>query len=379
MKTLFRTLKEYYILITIALTSKVLILLSLGQLSTYFFPNSRSRSLNIWELWNVWDAPHYISIASSGYQAQGIEAYFIVFLPLLPLLIFISKFIFQTNFLVAGYIVSLVSSILLAIMFYKLILLDFSKKTAMFAVFLLFIFPTSFFLHIPYTEPLFILLAASAFYFARKKNYWRAFFLVSLASFTKTAGLALIPAILAEILIFDKENFFKENIFKKIRFLLFGLVLSLSGFLTYLFINYFIYGDILYFTLAEKENWFTTFAPFGQGFVSAYESIFWRQGLDKIMIGYGQIIAFVLGLLMSIFVLIKIRFSYGLYMLLVLWSSSAMSFWLSMPRYIISLFPMFIALALFSENLIFRSIWTLTSTVLLIVLGIIFIQYGPVF
>lgn len=378
MRILERTIKQYYIPIIIALVSKISVIFVLSYVFTSITVGGRS-NLSIWELWSVWDAPHYISIASAGYQTQGDESDFIVFLPFFPLLIFISKTIFQTSFLMAGYIVSFFASIVAAIMLYKLTLLDFSQKTALFAVLLMFIFPTSFFLHIPYTESLFVFLGISSFYFLRKKQYWVSFLFVSLAGFTRLAALALIPAILSEILFFDKESFNKKNNFKKFVFLFFGVLLSLSGLITYLFLNYLLYGNFMQFTIAEKQNWYTTFSPFGQGLISAFQSLFWRVGLEKFMLSFGQIVAFILGLIMSIYVLVRIRFSYGLYMLIVLWFSYSMSFWLSMPRYILSLFPMFIALALFSKKSLLRFAWILTSIILLIFFALTFIQYGPVF
>lgn len=213
---------RYKIPILIALVSELVILFFLGRLSVYLFPQSRAATLNIWELWNVWDAPHYIQIASSGYQNKGIEVNFIVFLPFLPLLIFLSKSLFHTNFLTAGYIVSFITSTLLAIMFYKLTLIDYPKRIACRTVLFLFIFPTAFFLHIPYTESLFLLLSIAAFYFVRKRNYWTSLFLVSLADFTKVAGLALVPAIFSEILFLDKKYFEKMSKDKKFYLLFFG-------------------------------------------------------------------------------------------------------------------------------------------------------------
>ena len=379
MNTLYQNIKQYRTPISIALISKILILFSLGPLSTYILSTSRATTLNVWELWNVWDAPHYISVASSGYQKLGDEANFIIILPLFPLFIFVFKLIFQTSFLISGYIVSFSTSVLLAIMLYKLTLLDYPKKTARLTILMLFIFPTAFFLHIPYTESLFILLAVAAFYFVRRKNYWLSFLFVSLATSTKIAGLALFPAIFVEILIFDKQYFSKKGIYNKSSIILFGSLISLSGFLIYLFINYFVWGDFLYFTVVQKQNWNENFAPFGQGLISTFQSLSWRIGLEKLLLGYAQLAAFILGLLMSIYVLVKIRFSYGLFMIIVLWFSYSMSFWLSMPRYILSMFPMFIGLALLSKNTIFKYIWLSFSIILLITFALIFVQFGPVF
>ncbi len=376
---IYQNVKQYKAPILIVLVSEILILLFLGRLAAYFLPHSRAVSLNIWELWNVWDVPHYISIASSGYQKLGDEANFIIYLPFFPLLISIFKFVFQTSYLIAGYIVSLFTSILLAIILYKLTLLDYTKKTAILTVLMLFIFPTSFFLHIPYTESLFILLSVASFYFARQKHYWISFLFIGLATATKIVGLALIPAIFIEVLILDRQNFNKKGIYNKLSILLFGSTFALSGFLIYLFLNYYLWGDFFYFTVIQKQHFYETFAPFGQGLVNAFQSLFWRTGLEKIMLGYGQIAAFFLGLGMSFYVLVKVRFSYGIFMFIVLFFSYSMSLWIPMPRYILSLFPMYIALAIFSKNVLFKYIWILFSVILLLILALIFIQYGPVF
>lgn len=378
MNNLYQIIKQYRTPILIALISKILILFFLGPLSTSIFSTSRATTLNVWELWNVWDAPHYISVASSGYQKVGDEANFIIYLPFFPLLISIFKLLFQTSFLISGYIVSFTTTVLLAIMLYKLTLLDYPKKTALFTILMLFIFPTAFFLHIPYTESLFILLAVAAFYFVRRKNYWLSFVFTSLATSTKIAGLALFPAIFVEILIFDKKNFNKRRIYNKLGTLLFGALISLSGFLIYLFINYFIWGDFLYFTVVQKQHWNESFAPFGQGLINTFQSLAWRTGLERLLLGYAQIVAFILGLLMSIYVLVKIRFSYGLFMIIALWFFYSMSYWVPMPRYILSSFPMFIVLALCSKHVLFRYTWIPFSITLLVTFALIFIQYGPV-
>lgn len=371
MKILNQIIKQYHIPILIALTCKILIIFFIAKLSASIIPNSRAVNLNIWELWNVWDAPHYISVASSGYQKFGDEANFIILLPFFPLLIYIFKLIFQTSSLISGYLVSFVSSVLLAIILYRLVLLDYSKKTAMLAVLYLFIFPTSFFLHIPYTEGIFILLSVVAFYLARGRRYFLSFLFVSFATSTKIAGLALIPAIFAEIFISDRQNFNKRNI-------IFGLLISISGFIFYLLLNYFFWGDFFYFTIIQKQHWFEVFAPFGQGLIAAFGSLSWRIGLGKILLGYGQIIAFFFALVLSLYVLIKVRVSYGIFSIVILWVSYSMSFWVCMPRYILSIFPMFIALALLSKYVLFKYSWILFSTILLVILSLIFLQYGPV-
>lgn len=379
MEVLYKTIKQYYFPVLITVIGELSILFFLPKLSIFLIPHARAVSLNTWQLWNVWDVPHYISIAENGYRTSGDPSNFIVFLPMLPLLIMIVKFISQTSFLISGYIVSFFTTIFIAAMLYKLTLIDYSRKTAILAVLMLFIFPTAFFLYIPYSESLLILLAITSIYFVRKKNYILSFFCAGLAGATKIIGLALIPAIFLEILIFNKDSFKQIEFINKLSFFIFGLVVSISGFLVYLIINHILWGDFLFFTVIQRQHWYETFSLSGEGLINAYHSIFWRVGLDKIMLGYVQIAAFILGLVLSLYVLFKVRVSYGVFMLTDLFLSSSMSFWISMPRHTLTLFPMYIALALLSKNVLVKYLWILFSAILLIIFALIFIQYGPIF
>jgi Gpi18-like mannosyltransferase len=63
----------------------------------------------------------------------------------------------------------------------------------------LFIFPTAFFLHIPYTESTFLALTVGCFLAARKRKWLLAGILGGLACLTRINGLILCFAILFEV------------------------------------------------------------------------------------------------------------------------------------------------------------------------------------
>lgn len=373
-----KILKQYYKPVSIVLISKFFILLFVGQLSVALFGNSRAVTLDIWSLWNVWDSPHYIFLAHYGYQTIGDPANFIVFFPLLPLLIFLTATILHIGFLISGYLVSLIITILLAVMLYKLTQLDYQEKIARMSVLFLFIFPTAFFLHIPYTESLFLLLSVSAFYLIRKQQYWIGFLLAGLATGTKLVGVALLPALLIEIVVFNNDIFKNLRLVKLIPKFFFYCILSQSGLLIFLMINFYLFGNFFQFAEIQKQHFYLGFSPWGQGLIDAFHSIFWRVGLEKIILGYAQILFFLLGLITTIYVLLKLRISYGVFMLIVLCLSFSVTFWSGMPRYILSLFPMYIALAIFAKNAIFKYFWIVTSIASLIFFSLIFTQYGPI-
>ena len=66
------------------------------------------------------------------------------------------------------------------------------------AAWFLLIFPTAYFLHIGYTESLFLALVLGSFLAARTDRWWLAGILGGLAALTRINGLVLIPALAAE-------------------------------------------------------------------------------------------------------------------------------------------------------------------------------------
>lgn len=350
---------------------KALILFLVPLYGSYINPNSRIVDLNLFEIWNVWDVPHYMEIATKGYGVSGDSANFIVFLPLFPFLVFIFKTVFLTPLLVASFVLNTILTILLGVVFYKLLIPDYPETKAKVAVFFLLIFPTSFFLHIPYTEALFLLLTLLTFYFLRKKLFLIGSLFIALATLTRLSGLALIPVLLLEI--------YQDTSGKLLSFRTLKLTgVSTGGFLIYLYINYSLWGDPFYFSIIEKQNWHTQFNPFGEGLINAYNSFFWRQGLEKYMLSIAQIGSFLIGFIASLYTLFKIKLTYGVFMLGILFLSYSMSFWLSMPRYILPLFPMYIILAILPNKLLQLTLGVF-SVALLIIFSLIFINFGPVF
>lgn len=341
-------------------------------LSSLFINNSRTKGLNPFTSWNIWDSPHYLSIAKDGYQTVGEEKFYIAFLPLLPTLIDLIHTITRLDFLYSGFLLSAVMTIATSVVFYKLVLLDKDKKTGIYSVLFLLIFPTSFFLFLPYTESLFLFLAISSFLFLRKGDFILGLIMAMLATGTRMTGLALIPALLVEIYLLRKIYPLTSA-----RIIL-TLVIPSVGFITYLFVNYLVYNNFLQFALVQKQNWHTFFSfPFG-GIPLALDSLKWREGVELYTVGYSQLVAFLTGVLALPFIY-KIRLSYGVYATLALMLPYFQSFWLSMPRYLLVIFPLFIVISQTLKNPLARIILIIISFTLMTILSLIAIDYGPVF
>ena len=122
------------------------------------------------QIWDNWDASHYLRLAENGYVAAGDARVSLVFFPLYPWLVRLVAFVVQ-NYIAAALIVSGFASAATAVLLRRLACCDETEQVARNAVWFLLIFPTSFFLHVPYTESLFLALCLGCFLAARKSHW----------------------------------------------------------------------------------------------------------------------------------------------------------------------------------------------------------------
>jgi len=296
-------------------------------------------------IWKTWDTQHYLRIAESGYTSRIIyeRHLHIVFFPLFPLLTKIFSFIFH-NYLLSGLIVSNISYMTAVFYLYKLVLLDHEKEDALRSIIYFSIFPTAYFLHAAYTESLFIALTVASFYYARQERWAVSGLLGMLSALTRVTGIILLPVLIIEYLY--QKQFKKENIRKDI---LWVFVIGL-GFLIYLLINYIVYGDPFKFLEIQKEHWQMHLSLPTKGLFYAWDGIFWRNPADSILVAWAQITFAVLSLILIIYSFFRVRLSYSLYALANWLVVTSTSFWLSVPRFMLTLFPIFIVLALLGRR-----------------------------
>lgn len=148
-----------------------------------------------------WDAGWYIGIADEGYappegappETQSRTAFF----PLFPALIRILGLGGSDGALiVASYAIAIGALFAALYLLHRLTTIELGREPARATVLLLAFFPTSFFLSAPYAESLFLALAIGSLYAARCDRWALAGALAGLATATRSAGLALAPALL---------------------------------------------------------------------------------------------------------------------------------------------------------------------------------------
>jgi len=321
----------------------------------------QNQPADLLSLWNRWDAPHYVDIARHGYTAVGEQRFFIVFLPLFPLLIRLFALV-TTYYEFAALLVSNLASALASIYLFKLARLDLSESAALRSVFYFCIFPTAYFLIAGYSESLFLLLTISCIYYARTRRWTLAGLAGMLSTATRLTGLALVPALLCELLQQhaqqhaqkpdhrgqDNYDAKAEERKQKWRASM-AILMTPLGFFAYLMLNFWVFSDAFAFMTIQREHWFKHFAPPWVGLFGAIHGIFWREPAEVALICFAEI-SFAVFAVACIAYAIKFRISYCIYMLFSFIAFTSTAFWLSIPRYTLSLFPVFIMLASLSES-----------------------------
>lgn len=150
---------------------------------------------NLFTVWERFDGLWFLRIAAEGYRsADGSAAFF----PLYPLLTRLVSFAIGGHPFAASLIVSNASFAGALCVLYLLTASELSDGVARTTVLFLAVFPTSFFFFAPYSESLFLLLAVTAFWGARSRRWALAGIAGALAALTRNVGVVLAPALLAE-------------------------------------------------------------------------------------------------------------------------------------------------------------------------------------
>ena len=337
-------------MIAIVISIKALLFLFAGQ-SYQVLQDRRVAGLRGWfEIWNRWDAVNYERIAQFGYSATGELRPLLVFYPLYPWTINLVAFITR-DYMISALIVSTIASLVAAILLLRLVELDYSKELAQRAVWFFFIFPTSYFLHIGYTESLFLMLALSCVYAARKQRWFVAALFGALTCLTRANGLVLGPVLLMEAA-------YQYRITHRWQWQWLYIPLMALGFAGYLLLNKLVTGDPFAFTSLMQQFFMKSLSSPITGIDNALGSLT-RTPADAEMIGVQEVLFIALGLLCTVVSWIKLRPAYSVWMTGNWLMFVSVSFVLSVPRYTLTMFPIFILFAMIAS----RRVWFAVITV----------------
>ncbi|HUF54166.1 MAG TPA: glycosyltransferase 87 family protein [Dehalococcoidia bacterium] len=162
---------------------------------TYGLPKDAPTSLTH-TIFDRWDVLNYVLIAENGY---GASEHHVVWFPAMPGLMRLGDYVGIAPWL-TGTVVILACALVLTLAFYALSRLDFAPGVSRDATIFLLVFPTCFFLFVPYTEAMLLVLVVASFYCARQGHWMLAAVLAGLASGVRITGLFIGPALLVEYL-----------------------------------------------------------------------------------------------------------------------------------------------------------------------------------
>ena len=315
------------------------------------------------QAWDKWDARHYVYLATHGYATAGDARNLIAFFPLYPALISAVASV-GLPARTAALLISNVAGVVAAILLYEVALVDGDRRAAWRAAAFFTIFPTAYFLLVGYTEALFCALAFGSVLAARRQRWLWSGLLGGLAAASRLTGLALLPFLVVELVLVRRAL---RSLWQAIvPPLLIGL-----GFTTYLLLNLLVLGDPLAFVTVQREHWSHSLAAPWRGFASAVSSIGWRVPWEKLTVGGGEIAGGIAAYIATALSWLRLRPSDAAYATVVTAMVTFLPFWLSIPRYLLGLYPLFLLAGRVSSRWLSLPIVAL-SFVALVVFGLAF-------
>ena len=303
------------------------------------------------EPWTRWDAPHYTDLAAFGYRATGDSGLvgpggyvainptrvptYIVFFPLYPGLIAAVDVALPDPEL-AALVVSGVAAVVAGLLLFRLVALDEGPIIARRSVLFLLLFPTAYFLHIGYAESLFLALTLGSLLAARQGRWWLSGVLGAFAVLTRVNGLILVPTLCVEAFLQWRQH-------RAWRWGWLSIGLVPLGFAGYLGLNLVVFDDPIAFLRFQADVWGKSLSPPWVGVANLLSSTLPRAWIPEIaFVGLGLIGTFVAAR--------RFRPTWTVWMAgnLVMFTSTSVI--LSVPRYALTLFPLYVWFALLARS-----------------------------
>src|SRR6059058_5433015 len=145
------------------------------------------------DVWARWDSVWFLRIAEHGYgSAKGAAA---AFYPLYPAAVAVLGRVLFGHYVLAGILVSLAASLVSFLLLHRIAEERLSADGARRAVLYLAVFPFALFLQAVYSESLYLLLTLAAFMLAERRHFLAAGAVTGLALLTRPTAAALLPAL----------------------------------------------------------------------------------------------------------------------------------------------------------------------------------------
>jgi len=236
-----------------------------------------------------------------------------------------------------------VASLFVGPLLRRVVAADLGETIGRRSVVFLLLFPTAYFLHIGYTEALFMAMALGSFWFARTDRWWLAGLLAGLAALTRVNGLVLLPVLLVEAGL----QWWPQ---RRWRWSWLGIGLVPIGFGVYLAVNLVVYGDPFAFVEVQRTHWFKDLSPPWEGLAGIGRWVSDENPDTALMLGWMELAFVALGLVATLVSAVRFRPSWTTWMAGNWLLFVSTGFVLSVPRYSLVLFPMLAWCAVLAER-----------------------------
>lgn len=314
------------------------VLISVAYLATWLLADgSGPLRQGVLELWNRWDASHLLTIARHGYFAPESDAHAAAFFPLFPMVTGLLLKVVREP-VVAGMIVSAVAAVVAGRYLYGLSEMEQAGSGRRAVVYLAF-FPTALFLVAPYTEALFVAGATAAFYLAKQKRWLLVAFPAAIAVGTRAAGVFLLVGLAVEFL--AQREFARDRLRDAATALAAG-ALPLAAYFVYLQQRT---GNLFYYFQMQEEGWGRSLTDPRASFLVTWRTWNESTATSWVMVWRLEIIAALLGLAVVVWACRRREWGYATYMGLSLAALLTSTWYFSIPRMMLSFFPIAIFMA----------------------------------
>lgn len=294
---------------------------------------------NAFAIWERWDARHLLDIAQNGYDGAVTTAQPEAFFPLFPLLARAVGAL-GTSPVIAGLIVSTVATVVALAYLHRMAEEEVGAGTGRRAALYLAFFPTAVFLVAPYTESLFLAGAIPAFYFARRRRWLWVGPPAAVAMGSRAVGVFLLAGLAVEFL--RQRPLAVTRVYEAAIALTTG-VLPLLAYGAWLRAHR---GSAFAFFEAQEAGW-------GRAFTSPYDSLLntwhtWNNAgypTNWLLIWRLEVVAAFVGVAFVVWALARREWGFATFMAGSLAALVTSAWFYSIPRMLLTLFPVYLFLA----------------------------------
>ena len=148
-------------------------------------------------------------------------------------------------------------------------------------------------------------------------------------------------------------------------------LLIVLGFGVYLATNQVVLGSPLAFVSVQRQHWSHALAGPWVGFADAIRSIGWRVPWEKVTVGGGEIAGGIAAYATAVLSWLRLRPADAVYATVLTVMVTFLPFWLSIPRYLLGMYPLFLLVGRITSRWLYLSM-IVSSLVGLVIFGLAF-------